>query len=85
MDISPGKLLDIHAVARALDIHERTVRRYVQQGRLSKPRRHGRSQRWFEADVAVYFWRLSRGDFEGLETIEDEDPWEDDPPGKSSK
>ncbi len=76
--ITPGKTLGISEVSVRLGVDQRTVRKFVQTGRLSKGRRQGKRNVWFEADLAVYHWRLARGDFEDLPPIKDEEEDEDD-------
>jgi DNA-binding transcriptional MerR regulator len=63
--MDPGELVTIKQVAATLNVSIRTVRRMCKEGKLSPPRRltDGVS-RWFSQDIAVYRYRLFRGDFE---------------------
>lgn len=72
--ITPGRTLGISEVASRLGVHEKTVYEMVRTARLSRPRRQGNRNTWFEADVAVYFWRLARGDFDDLPPVDDAEP-----------
>lgn len=61
----PGRTLTVQEVATLLDLSERTVWRLVAEGKLSRPKTVAKNRtRWFEADVAVYRYRLMRGDFD---------------------
>lgn len=47
-------MLDLHAVAKILDINERTVWRRVASGALCEPTKHGGTARWFTSDIAKF-------------------------------
>lgn len=69
-----GKMLSIKDVQGALGIGERAVYQYVKEGRLLRPHHHGGKPWWWKGDLEVYFYRLRRGDFEGLDGGEAEQP-----------
>ena len=54
------KPLNKKAVARVLDVSERTVQRLVQRRMLVRPVRMGGSLKWFDADVRAYVYLLKR-------------------------
>jgi excisionase family DNA binding protein len=62
---NPGRTLSAREVAHLLDVSERTLWRMIAEGKFSRPRVPAKGRRcWFEADVAVYRYRLMRGDFD---------------------
>jgi predicted DNA-binding transcriptional regulator AlpA len=54
VELMPGKMLDVGAVADRLSISERSVWRTVADGLLPAPVKIGRCSRWFPADIATF-------------------------------